>query len=54
MEQHRRKSGHHRFSGCKKLCRGVSDFQSGDFCRDCKVRGDFLSFASRHSYNVTV
>ena len=40
VEQHRRKSGHHRFSGCKKLCRGVSDLQSEDFCRDCRVRGD--------------
>ena len=39
-EQHRRKSGDHRFSGCKKLCRGVSDLLSGDFCRDCKARGD--------------
>ena len=23
VEQLRRKSGHHRFSGCRKLCRGV-------------------------------
>ena len=39
-EQHRRKNGHHRFSSCKRLCRGVSDLLSGDFCRDCKVKGD--------------
>ena len=37
-EQHRRKNGHHRFSSCKRLCRGVSDLLSGDFCRDCKVK----------------
>ena len=40
VEQHRRKNGHHRFSSCKRLCRGVSDLLSGDFCRDCKVKGD--------------
>ena len=39
-DKHRRKSGDHRFSGCKKLCRGVSDLLSGDSCRDCKARGD--------------
>ena len=42
MEQHRRKNEHHRLSACKKLCGGVSDLLNGDFCRDCKVRGDWI------------